>query len=157
MKTPWQEFGVVARSKWWAPGETYVNWWPKQKVWPGRRSYELCSSKNEVKTWTGFFYTLTSAIPMRYSSVWAIRPTRSRSSCEFMITPRGCMDISVESMKIMFGRCNEVQLVKHCIGVAEVRVQVAFGAEFFRPSFGCCLRRAHNCDDHVKVCLLDFF
>ena len=63
----------------------------------------------------------------------------------------------MESMKIMFGRWNEVQLVKHCIGVAEVRVQVAFGAEFFRPSFGCCLRRAHNCDDHVRVCLLDFF
>ena len=98
-------------------------------------------------------WTLTSAIPMRYSSGWAIRPTRSRSSCKFMITPRGCMDISVESMKIMFERWSEVQLVKHYIVV----VRVAFVAEFFRPSFGCCLRRAHNCDDHVKVCLLDFF
>lgn len=67
------------------------------------------------------------------------------------------MDISAESMKIMFERWSEVQLVKHCIGVAEVRVQIAFVAEFFRLSFGCCLRRAHNCDDHVKVCLLDFF
>ena len=75
-------------------------------------------------------WTQSPAIPMRYTSGWAIRPTRSWSSCEFLITPRRCTHISVESMTIMFERWSEVQLVKHCTGVVRSGFKCPSGLNF---------------------------
>ena len=49
-----------------------------------------------------------------------------------------------------------VGLVEHCIDILEVRVQFPFRPEGFRSYFSKCLLIAHNCDDHIKLCLSFF-
>ena len=62
-----------------------------------------------------------------------------------------CIIISVNCRENQVGLIG--QLVEHCTGIAEVRVQIPFKREFLRISFRSArVTLIHNCDDqHLNV------
>lgn len=72
----------------------YLNWRNyKAQQWCYHWSYLLQKFRPQ---WN--FQTLTSAIPVHCSSIWAVGPTFSWSLCEFMMTCRGW----ISAIKVMY-------------------------------------------------------